>query len=492
MTTQSYWHNIDSANPINWNNIDDAMAVWCLAIPGSGGRFFRNLLSTTDPSIGPHITLIGDTIAAWNRTSTRPGGYSSYHFSGSAGVYGQLPIDLSSTNKITIAFWSNYPAISDNNILEYTADFNSNAGGFLITPSSEGGGDVGLMLSQGDSSTYNSSTFSNPALGNWHHWIICFDRSLGTGQTAVYAYVDGQSQALTFGDNGNITGNFANSVLNLGSRNGSSRFFEWSFDDLAIWKRNLSTEEALDWYISTCSGHEDKLRRLEVQTLAVTDYEYVSEGGLILSGESNSDNAGSVGYVASGGLILSGEDNISGNIDYTGEGGLILSGEDNISGNIDYTGEGGLTLSGTCGLDRHYVADGGLLLGGSATIEGMFVTRHYEPTGEGLTLGGESDCGMKSSHYVADASEPFRLLGESIMEGRKEYAATGELRLSGEATVVMTLIFPRISKTQTSPDSRTPPQVNRQKKSDYLLWGRIKDGIIPAVTQKTKEKIWNQ
>ena len=81
-------------------------------------------------------------------------------FNGSSD-YGSVPLNLSSTSKLTIEFWLKWNQYANNDALamEFTPNFNANAGGFLVDPNAgQFGGTFGIGI--GSESNRNSVFFA--------------------------------------------------------------------------------------------------------------------------------------------------------------------------------------------------------------------------------------------------------------------------------------------------------------------------------------------
>jgi PKD repeat protein len=154
--------------------------------------------------------------------------------------YASANVDLSSTNKVTIEFWLkwNQFANDDRLAMEFTNNFNSNAGGFLVDPNApQNGGSFGIGL--GNENTRNSVFFSRPSAGAWHHYALVLDTSAPADQQ-ITPYVDGKAVSHTQVDAGIGSGNFANSTLYMMSRAGAALFGAGDLDEVAIYNRALS------------------------------------------------------------------------------------------------------------------------------------------------------------------------------------------------------------------------------------------------------------
>jgi YD repeat-containing protein len=149
-------------------------------------------------------------------------------------------VNLSSTNKATVEFWlkwGNY-ANDDRLAMEFTSNFNDNAGGFLVDPNApQNGGSFGVGI--GSSGARNNVFFNRPSAGQWHHYAFVFDTSAAADQQ-ITPYVDGVAVPYTKLDSSTGAGNFANSTLYLMSRAGQSLFGQGDLDEVALYNRALS------------------------------------------------------------------------------------------------------------------------------------------------------------------------------------------------------------------------------------------------------------
>ena len=105
-------------------------------------------------------------------------------------------VNLSATSKLTLEFWLKWNAYAndDDLALEFTPNFNGNAGGFLVDPNApEHGGKFAVGIGSGDSR--NNVYFARPSAGAWHHYALRarHDRA---GREQIIPYVDGQPVAL--------------------------------------------------------------------------------------------------------------------------------------------------------------------------------------------------------------------------------------------------------------------------------------------------------
>jgi PKD repeat protein len=160
-------------------------------------------------------------------------------FNGSSD-HGNIPLNLSSTSKLTIEFWLKWNQYTNNDALamEFTPNFNENEGGFLVDPNApEFGGTFGIGLGLGGSR--NSIFLARPSTGVWHHYAIVLD-STAPAASEITPYVDGERVSFQQDSAGTGGGSFANSTLYLMSRAGSALFGNGALQDLAIYNQPLS------------------------------------------------------------------------------------------------------------------------------------------------------------------------------------------------------------------------------------------------------------
>jgi hypothetical protein len=145
------------------------------------------------------------------------------------------PINLSSTNIVTLSFWVKWTtnANDDDLAFEYTPNYNSNSNhGFMAdwNAGSFGGGKFEMGMGNGDS-TYWTDLFGRPSAGTWHLIHLVFNRSGSTNK----AYVDGSLQTLTTGTrSASGMGNFSNSSLYFMSRAASALNAAGTLDEVRL------------------------------------------------------------------------------------------------------------------------------------------------------------------------------------------------------------------------------------------------------------------
>ncbi|HEY6760284.1 MAG TPA: PKD domain-containing protein [Baekduia sp.] len=159
-------------------------------------------------------------------------------------------VDLSGTSKATVEFWLKWNAYAndDDLAMEFTNNFNDNAGGFLVDPNApQNGGTFGVGIGSGASR--NNVLFTRPSAGAWHHYALVFDTT-APADSQITPYVDGQPVSYTKGSSGTGAGAFANATLNLMSRAGSGLFGAGDLDDVAVYSGALDAATIADHYAS--------------------------------------------------------------------------------------------------------------------------------------------------------------------------------------------------------------------------------------------------
>lgn len=151
-------------------------------------------------------------------------------------------INLSSYNAISIGAWVKF---TDNNgtqvITELTNNYNNfTTGGLLYADTSGNAWNITLKGDVGLSTKGSSSAFTDWT--NWHHVLGIFDKSLSSGEVALY--VDGSSHSLNTSANNNNTNNFANDTLYWASRGGASLFDQCLLANPRVYGRALSSADA--------------------------------------------------------------------------------------------------------------------------------------------------------------------------------------------------------------------------------------------------------
>jgi hypothetical protein len=160
-------------------------------------------------------------------------------------THSQYRLTLAPYAKASISFWLNWTTFADDDRLavEYSSNYNRNAGTFIIDPNSSapdrGRFDVGVNTT-GSPPAQTVAGFARPKAGVWNHIVATFDLSQ-TGAAQIPAvYVNGRAQSLTYRATAGVASNFTNHTLYLMSRAGSSLFGAGAMSDLAIFRDPLS------------------------------------------------------------------------------------------------------------------------------------------------------------------------------------------------------------------------------------------------------------
>jgi hypothetical protein len=168
-------------------------------------------------------------------------------FDGISGT-AQAPVNLSGTSKLTIEFWLKWNKYENNDALamEFTPNFNSNPGGFLVDPNAgEEGGEFAVGIGVGGSR--NNVYFARPSAGVWHYYAFVINTA-APAESEITPYVDGQPAPYTKLSSGTGAGTFANSTLNFMSRGGTSLFGAGTLDEVALYNETLTPATVLNHY----------------------------------------------------------------------------------------------------------------------------------------------------------------------------------------------------------------------------------------------------
>ncbi len=201
---------------------------------------------------------------------------------------GAIPLNLSSTGKLTIEFWLKWNNYANNDALamEFTPNFNSNAGGFLVDPNSgEFGGTFGIGI--GSESNRNSVFFQRPSAGVWHHYAIVINTS-APAASEITPYVDGQPVSFQQEGTAAEQGTFANSTLYLMSRDGSALFGAGTLDQLAIYNQPLSASTIFQHFNS------DGTNKAPKAAFTISQNPVRPSQSVTLNASGSSDPAGSI------------------------------------------------------------------------------------------------------------------------------------------------------------------------------------------------------
>jgi PKD repeat protein len=155
-------------------------------------------------------------------------------------------VDLSGKTAITVEFWMKWNAWANDDALamEFTNNFNENAGGFLVDPNSSYGN---FAVALGIGASRNITLFARPTAGRWHHYAFVLNTTAPAAEQVV-PYVDGKAVTYSKAGSGTEAPPFANSTLNFMSRAGSALFGKGDLDEVAIYDRALTPATAASHY----------------------------------------------------------------------------------------------------------------------------------------------------------------------------------------------------------------------------------------------------
>jgi PKD repeat protein len=154
-----------------------------------------------------------------------------------------VPLNLSSTQRLTLEFWLRWSSFSNNDDLafEFTSNLNNTNGGFIINPNATNTGSR-FEVAIGRGASRNDAYFSRPSSNTWHHFAFVFNTTV-VGSQQVTPYVDGKAVSFTKESSGTGAGAFANSTLYFMSRAGSSLFGQGILDEVAIYNQALTATQ---------------------------------------------------------------------------------------------------------------------------------------------------------------------------------------------------------------------------------------------------------
>jgi YD repeat-containing protein len=240
--------------------------------------------TTFADGIGGHnaTALGGVTVATPGALQSDPNTAASFDGSDDSA---SAPLDLSGTSQLTVEFWLNWSAYANDDDLafEFTPNFNSVNGGFLIDPNAgEEGGQFAVGIGRGGSR--NNAYFPRPSAGTWHHYALVFDTQAPAEQQ-VLPYVDGKAVPFSKLASGSGAGNFANSTLYFMSRNASALFGNGTLDEVALYNKALSEAQISAHYEASLPNEPPQASFTASPTPAPTG----TQVGFDASGSTDSD-----------------------------------------------------------------------------------------------------------------------------------------------------------------------------------------------------------
>jgi Concanavalin A-like lectin/glucanases superfamily len=137
-----------------------------------------------------------------------------------------IPLNLSASPLLTMSFWLYWDAFAndDDLALELTTS-SGNAGAITVNPNDSfaaGGGQFTVATAQSGGFKYGYLT--RPSAQAWHHYFFTFDRTAPAGQLGITGFVDGAPVAVNNLISDTLSGNFADDILYVLSRNNAALF----------------------------------------------------------------------------------------------------------------------------------------------------------------------------------------------------------------------------------------------------------------------------
>ena len=140
------------------------------------------------------------------------------------------------TNRITVTFWVNLPAIPSVAQILLSGPYPSYNNNFFITDNSA----TQFYVSLHDNATGFLETYiARPSSGQWHHIAAVMDASTAVGSISLY--LDGAPQTKTVAMSTlNFSGTFSTVQLNVGAQNKGAAFWTGTVDDIRIYSGLLT------------------------------------------------------------------------------------------------------------------------------------------------------------------------------------------------------------------------------------------------------------
>lgn len=220
-------------------------------------------------ALGFHVSDFSGWDAIGHRSVTRTASLAygatalGRGFSSAANAAFSAPLNLSSTNAITVAFILRQTVGTGLQVLvEHTANQNSNDGSFLAYIEA-GNLDISVANGTGGSGAYNAIRCAAPAAGRTTRIVLTFER-ISSAAKAIRVWYEGIEQSTTQTFNGIIGGSFANSTTYFFGRSASSLFFNGAMHDVSLWRRKIADSEVSAWAECPCQLYRPTQRRIIV------------------------------------------------------------------------------------------------------------------------------------------------------------------------------------------------------------------------------------
>ena len=208
----------------------------------SSGSSLADVFGGDNASLSSGGVTLGEPGALVENTST------SALFDGSTGS-AHAEVNLSETKQLTIEFWMKWHAFAGDNklALEFTPNFNTHPGGFLVDPDATPGTDFSVGVGQYTAKHSNNALFERPSAEQWHYYAFVINTE-ASGEKEITPYVDGHAVSYTKLNSETGAGDFANSTLYWMSRDASELFGKGAMQDLALYDTTLSSTAILEHY----------------------------------------------------------------------------------------------------------------------------------------------------------------------------------------------------------------------------------------------------
>lgn len=158
--------------------------------------------------------------------------------------YASAAVNLSAETTITLSWWMYWNAFANDDDLafEYSANYNFNAGSFIVDPN---GGTTTFNVGINGDVGKNQGGYTRPSGAAWHHYMAVMDFSAsGASAGEVALYIDGAAASESAQANSENTGNFGNYTLYFMSRAGASLFGAGRLAEVAIYSGALTLAES--------------------------------------------------------------------------------------------------------------------------------------------------------------------------------------------------------------------------------------------------------
>jgi hypothetical protein len=169
------------------------------------------------------------------------GGYA-VDFGGTKSIKTAVNLPVSTSDKLSIAFWIKSTDTTSNTILMELGTGGSEPNYFDIIGNLGGTQKISF---RDENARVQNIVQNNTSESSWLHVVIVSDRALGTSQSKIYI---NKVSNFTQSTSGNVNGNYTNYILYIGQRNGTSNNFKGQIKNLKIFNYPLSQSEITALY----------------------------------------------------------------------------------------------------------------------------------------------------------------------------------------------------------------------------------------------------